>query len=148
MGMDILQLLFKDGDIPMDPATPAYFGGQPAAIGANGATLAIAEDAKYIGMMKNSSYEDQKNGNVTIVHGGKVVFINGSNEIDSVINGATVEGAPYDTTLTYGAGDYLWIQATTGLWKNTGTAGREKGIVIKPATGTDGNMEAYMFSVK
>jgi len=147
MGVRESQLVFKDGEIPMDPASDAYYGGQPAKIGAAGASLAKSEDAAYIGIMKNSSYEDNKNGNVTIIYGGKVTFLNGSDQIDSVINGETVEGAPYDTTLTWNAGDYLYI-ASSGLWSNTGTSGKEKGIIIRPATSVDGSMDAYMFMKK
>ena len=147
MGMDILQLVFKDGEIPMDPASGAYYGGAPAAIGANGAALAVIDAAKFIGVFKNSSYEDAQNGNCTIVYGGKIVLLNGSNQIDSVVNGVTVEGAAYNTALTYNAGDYLYITVTSGLWTNVaGTVPR--GIVISPASGTNGNMEAYMFMTK
>ena len=147
MGVDIKQITYKDGEIPMDPASEAYFGGQPAKIGAAGASLLKTETGTYIGIFKNSSYEDAKNGNVTIIRSGKVEFLNGSNAIDSVINGQTVEGAPYDTTKTYAAGEYLYIDAN-GKWSNTGTAGRERGIIVRPATASDGSMEAYLFDVK
>ena len=158
MGMDIMFLSFKDGEIPVNPLivvggstinTP-YFGGMPAAIHTTGqAILALGGTPAYLGMFKNSSYEDLLNGNATIVHGAsKVVFMNGSNEVDTIVNGVTVEGAPYNTALTYVAGEYLYVTAATGLWTNSsGGNGTPKGIITKPATSTDSTMQAYMFSV-
>ena len=158
MGMDIMFLSFKDGEIPVNPsivvggtgANSPYFGGQPAAISTSGqAILALGATPAYLGMFKNSSFEDLQNGNASIVHGAsKVVFMNGSVEVDTVVNGVTVEGAPYDTALTYAAADYLYVTAATGLWTNVSAGnGTAKGIVTKPATTTDSTMHAYMFSV-
>jgi hypothetical protein len=159
MGMDIMQLGFKDGELPINPLiTPTgtttaspYFGGQPLAINTDGTViLALGSTPKYIGMAKNSSYEDASNGNATVVSGAsKVVFLNGSNEVDSVTpQGLTVEGAPYDATLTYTAGDYLYIANGSGLWTNVSSSnGTPKGIIVKPPSSTDGTMHAYMFMV-
>ena len=158
MGMDVMQLSFKDGELPVNPLiTPTgsttaspYFGGQPLAINTDGTViLALGSTPKYIGVAKNSSWEDLQNGNAVVVGGAsKVVFFNGSNEQDSTVNGVTVEGAPYDTTLTWANGDYLYVANATGLWTNVSTSnGTPKGIVVKAPTSTDGTMHAYMFSV-
>ena len=158
MGMDILFLSFKDGELPVNPsivvggsgANSPYYGGQPAAISTSGQTiLALGTTPAYLGMFKNSSFEDLQNGNSTVVHGAsKVIFMNGSNEVDTVVNGVTVEGAPYDTAQTYAAADYLYVDHTTGLWTNVSSGnGTTKGIVTKPASTTDSTMQAYMFSV-
>jgi len=157
MGMDIFFLSFKDGEIPVQPnivaggtgANSPYFGGQPAAINSSGqAILALGATPAYLGMFKNDSFTDLQNGNAAIVHGAsKVVFMNGSIETENVVNGVTVEGAPYDTTQTYAAANYLYVNNATGLWTNqSGGNGTAKGIVVKPATATDSTMHAYMFS--
>lgn len=159
MGMDIMQLGFKDGELAVNPLiTPTgtttaspYFGGQPVAMHTDGTViLALGSTPKYLGMAKNSSYEDVANGNAVVVSGAsKVVFMNGSNEQESVTpQGVTVEGAPYDTTLTWAPGEYLYIGNTDGLWTNVSTSnGTPKGIVVKAPSATDGTMHAYMFMV-
>lgn len=155
MGMQILQLSFKDGNIPLDPLVAAngYFGGMPAAINALGqATLATSGGGSpaYIGMFKNSQYEDAQNGNVTIVFGAsKVMFMNGSDQVENTDPaGNTIEGAPYDTTQTYANAQYLYIDHLTGKWTNQSAGnGTAKGIITKAPTSTDSTMEAYMFAV-
>jgi len=158
MGMDVMQLSFKDGELPVNPLiTPTgtttaspYYGGQPAAMNTDGTCiLALGATPAYLGVFKNSSWEDLQNGNAGIVHGAsKVAFFNGSNEQDSTVNSLTVEGAPYDTTLTWAAADYLYVNHTTGLWTNVSSSnGTAKGIVVKAPTSTDGTMHAYLFSV-
>jgi len=150
--MDVMQLTWKDGEIPLNTAlvlATGYFGGQPAMINSSGqATLATGGSPTYIGMFKNCWTEDSKNGNVTIIPGGtKVIFFNGSNSIDVTDEaGNTIEGAPYDTTLTYDEGEYLYINATTALWQNA-AVGTAKGIIIKAPTATDSSLIAYMFMI-
>ena len=157
MGMDIQQLSFKDGEIPVNPLvapggagdnTP-WFGGQPATLNATGQAILAKDGAttKWLGVFKNASVEDTANGNTTIVHGAsKVVFFNGSNQIDDEdSSGSIVEGTPYDDTLTYAAGEYLYIQAS-GLWTNVVT-GPPRGIITQAPTAQSGNMAAYLFSV-
>jgi len=157
MGMDIQQLSFKDGEIPVRPtvnpagtgADSPWFGGQPATIDANGQAI-LAKDgstSKFLGCFKNASVEDTQNGNTTIVHGAsKVVFFNGSNQIaDLDDSGSTVEGAPYNDALTYTPGEYLYIDAN-GLWSNV-VLGPPRGIITKAPNAQDGNMAAYIFSV-
>ena len=158
MGMDAMFLNFKDGELPIQPTivpggttiSSPYFGGQPAAIYTDGTVvLALGATPLYIGLFKNSSWEDMLNGNATIVSGAsKVALFNGSNEIDSVVNGVTIEGAPYDTSLTWANGDYLYVNHTTGLWSNVSASnGTAKGIVVKCPTSIDGTLHAYMFMV-
>ena len=155
MGMQILQMGFKDEGFTVDPllAANSYFGGQPVAINALGqATLATSGGGTplYVGMFKNSHFEDAQNGKATVVSGAsKIQFMNGSDQVENQDPaGNTIEGAPYDTTLTYAAGEYLYINKTTGLWTNVSAGnGTAKGIIVKPATSTDSVMDAYMFSV-
>ena len=153
MGMDIQQLTWKDGEIALDPAIvalPGYFGGQPAMLNVNGqATPALGASPTYIGMFKNSWSEDSKNGNVTIIPGGnKVIFFNGSNQIDSQDESGNIqEGAPYNTALTYANAEYLYIDPATALWTNV-LNGTPKGIITKAPTATDGSLVAYMFMVQ
>lgn len=155
MGMDILQLSFKDGEFAVDPnlAANSYFGGMPAAINTDGtATLATSGGGSplYIGMFKNSHYEDAQNGKATVVAGAsKVQFMNGSNQVDTTDPaGATIEGAPYDTTQTYVNGQYLYINKTTGLWTNQSSGnGTAKGIITLAPSSTSSIMEAFMFMV-
>jgi len=160
MGADTLFVSYRDGELPLDAAVMAgsvtYFGGQPAAITTTGTvTLCKTGAASYIGVFKNSSYEDIKNGSANVLGGAsKIVLINGSNSIDTVIGGSTVEGAPFDTSQTYNSADLLYISAT-GFWTNqvgsginTNSVGSAtpKAIVVSPANATNGNMEIYLLT--
>lgn len=155
MGMQIQQLGYKTDGFTVDPllAANSYFGGMPAAINALGqATLATSGGGSpaYIGMFKNSHYEDAQNGKSTIVSGNSAVqFMNGSDQIENTDPaGATIEGAPYDTTQTYAAAQYLYIDHVTGKWTNQSAGnGTAKGIIVKPATSTDSVMDAFMFAI-
>lgn len=152
MGVRLLQGGFRDGEIPLnsgDAVTNPFYGGQPATIDASGARLAkSADQKKFIGVFAVSSYEARKTGVVTILAGaGRFQFTVGSASQDVANDlGDTVEGAPYDTTVTFTAGDLLYI-SSTGKWTNTGTAGQEKGIVIKGQTSQDDSVIAYIFPV-
>lgn len=150
MGMEWLNGGMRIGELPLDltdVATNPYFGGQPAQIGAAGLKLAKAnDDQSFVGCFLNSSFEDSQNGNATIITGVSYVrFVNGSISQDSPTpSGATVEGAPYDTALTFSIGDKLYIDAN-GKWTNVANAGRQKGIVTKGNTATDDAVEAILF---
>jgi hypothetical protein len=154
MGVSQLQGGFQDGELPLNMTDSAqgvhpYFGGQPATIDASGVRLCLSGDEKkFIGVFKNSSYQDRQNGNATILGGiCRLKFINGSISADNTDpNGNVIEGAPYDTTVTFAPGDKIFISAT-GLWTNTGTAGQEKGIVIKGQSTSDDSVEVYMMPV-
>lgn len=159
MGMNLAFGSFRDGENPCDPlvlsGSVTYFGGQPASILADGSiTLTVTANLKYIGVLHNSSFEDTKIGNAAVIPGpAKITLINGSNAEDPTVGVTTVEGAPYDTNLTYAAGDLLYISAT-GFWQNTSAAALNtnglgvtpKAIVISPATATNGNMDIYLLS--
>jgi len=153
MGMEVLQGGMRPGELPLDTVdivSNPYFGGAPAAMQATGLVrLAKAGDAAaFLGMFAVSSYEDATNGNATIVVPPAYVrFINGSVSQDtqpSVAPTSTVEGAPYDTSVTFVPGNLLYIGAA-GLWEATGTAGQEKGLVTKGNTSADDAVEAIMW---
>ncbi len=152
MGMELLNGGYRDGELALDVADAAssanpYFGGQPAQIGANGAKLCKqADEAGCIGVFQNSSFEDLKNGNTTVVTGtSKVRFINGAVGQDNQDEaGNVVEGAPFDTGVTFAVGDDLFIDSN-GKWARTGTGGQRKGIVLKAPVATDDTLEAYFF---
>jgi len=152
MGVRLLQGGFRDGEIPLDSTDAAsnpFYGGAPATIGASGAKLAKSATQKaFIGVFAVSSYEARKTGVVTILAGaGRFQFLVGSASQDVANDlGDTVEGAPYDTTVTFAAGEFLYISAT-GKWTNTGVVGQEKGIVIKGQTSQDDSVIAYVFPV-
>jgi hypothetical protein len=154
MGVIQIQNTFQDGELPINltdsaPTVHPYYGGQPATIDANGARLALSGDQKkMIGVFKNCSYEDRQNGNVTILSGAsKLRFINGSVSQDNTDpQGNVVEGSPLDPSVTLGPSDFLYINAT-GFWTNIGTAGQEKGIVVKGQSVNDDSVEAYLFPV-
>lgn len=150
MGMTWLNGGQRIGDLPLDVADLAsnpYFGGQPAQVGTAGLKLAKADDDQsMVGVFLNSSYEDLQNGNGTIITGTAYVrFLNGSVSLDSPTpQGTAVEGAPYDTAITFVAGNKLYIDAN-GKWTNVANAGREKGIVLKGNTANDDAVEALLF---
>lgn len=153
MGLEVLQGGMLIGELPADIADMTanpYFGGAPIAMQNTGLTrLAKAtDDQVFIGLAQNSSFEDSTNGNCTVVAGNAYVrFIDGSvsqDEQPSTQPTETVEGAPYDTTLTFVPGDKLYI-AASGLWTNVAAAGKEKGIVTKGNTSADDAVEAIMY---
>lgn len=151
MGIQILQVKYLDGDLPLDVtnAMTAYFGGQPLRITTTGVSVSVG-DLQYIGVAKNSRFEDALNGKVTVIRGFKGQLLNGSDQIDTVVNGQTVEGLPYDNAQSYAEGDLLYINATSGLWTRVQGAGspttaKAKGIVTKAPSGTDDSLEAYFF---
>ena len=150
MGMEWLNGGMRIGELPLDltdAASNPYFGGQPAQMGTSGLKLAKAnDDQSFVGVFLNSSYEDSQNGNATIISGQAYVrFLNGSISQDSPTpQGTTVEGAPYDTSLTFATGDKLYIDAN-GKWTNVANAGRQKGIVTKGNSATDDAVEAILF---
>ena len=152
MGVIQLQGGTQDGEFPLnmtDSATGAhpYYGGQPATVDANGARLALSADsAKVVGVFKVSSFEDRKTGLATILSGVcRLKFINGSVSQDNTDgNGNTVEGAAYDTSVLFATGDYIYV-SSTGKWTNTGSAGAQKGLVIKGQNTNDDSVEVYFF---
>jgi hypothetical protein len=150
MGVEWLNGGMRIGDLALDTtdaATNGYFGGQPAQIGANGLKLAkAANDQTFVGVFQNSSFEDLQNGSATLLTGVCYLrFINGSVSQDSPTpTGQVVEGAPYNTSLTFNPGDKIYIDAN-GLWTNVANAGTEKGIVTKGNTGSDDAVEVILF---
>jgi hypothetical protein len=150
MGLEVLQGGFRVGELAMDVAdavTNPYFGGQASAIESTGLVrLAKAADANaFLGLYQNSSFEDGQNGNATVVVPPAYVrMLNGSISQDSPVNGQIVEGAPYDTTISFVPSNLLYI-AASGLWSNTGVAGQEKGIVTKGNTSADDAVEAIVW---
>jgi hypothetical protein len=151
MGVIQSQGGFQDGEMPLNmtdsaPTVHPYFGGQPATIDGNGVRLALSGDeASFIGVFKNSSYQDRQNGNATVLGGiCRLKFVNGSVSADNTDpNGNVIEGAPYDTTITFSPGDHIYINAT-GFWTNTGTAAQAKGIVVKGQNTSDDSVEVYL----
>jgi hypothetical protein len=155
MGVTQLQGGYQDGELPLNMTDSAqgvhpYYGGQPATIDANGVRLAlVADETAIIGVFKNSSYQDRQNGNATILGGVcRLKFINGSGSADNTDpNGNVIEGAPYDTTITFNPGDKIYVSAA-GLWTNvSGGAGTAKGIVIKGQNTSDDSVEVYFMPV-
>jgi hypothetical protein len=151
MGMQVLQAKFFDGDLPLDVtnAQTAYFGGQPVRITPTGVSVSVG-DLNYIGVAKNSRFEDALNGKATVVRGFKGQLLNGSDQIDTTVNSQTVEGLPYDSSQSYAEGDLLYINATSGLWTKVQSSGspttaKAKGIVTRAPSGSDDSMEAYFF---
>src|SRR5580765_6187609 len=124
MGLQVLQAKYLDGDLPLDTtnAQASYFGGQPLRITPTGISVSVG-DQNYIGVAKNSRFEDALNGKATVVRGFKGQLLNGSDQIDSIVNNQTVEGLPYDSAQAYAEGDLLYINATTGLWTKVQASG-------------------------
>ena len=117
--------------------------------GANGVKLCkVANRANFIGLFAVSSYEDLKNGNTTIISGGGLVKLtNGSVSQDSTTStGTVVEGAPYDTSVTFAPGNGVYI-AAGGLLTNTGVPGQAIGVVVKGQGTNDDSVEFYMFPI-
>jgi hypothetical protein len=109
----------------------------------------VADEASIIGVFKNSSFQDRQNGNATILSGVcRLKFINGSGSADNTDpNGNVIEGAPYDTTITFAPGDKIYVNAA-GLWTNvSGGAGTAKGIVVKGQSTSDDSVEVYFMPV-
>jgi hypothetical protein len=153
MGMEVLEGGIRLGELPLDTTdivNNPYYGGQPAAIETTGLVRLAknTDDQAFVGMFAVSSYEDSQNGNATIIIPPAYVrFINGSVSQDTQPSTApttTVEGAPYDTTISFQPSNLLYI-GTAGLWVNNGTAGQEKGIVTKGNTSADDAVEAIMW---
>jgi len=150
MGLNLKNGCFRDGERVLnrtDAATNKYFGGQPLCSDSNGVRLAKAADrAIFSGLAAVSSYEDLKNGNVTIISGdGLVQVTNGSASQDTTDPvGNIVEGAPYDTTVSFVQGNGVYISAT-GFLTNTGAAGTAIGTVVKTQDANSGSFDFYLF---
>lgn len=152
MGMQWLNGGMRVGDLPLNmmdsaPAVHPYFGGSPLAIDASGLRLALAaDDQKFVGVAVCSSSEDRKNGNASFVTGTAYLrFMNASVSADSPdASGNVVEGAPYDTALTFVPSDLIYIDAN-GKWTNVAAAGKEKGIVVKGNTVADDSIEVILY---
>ena len=133
-----------------DAQTNKYFGGQPLCIDASGVRLCKAADrAKFIGLAAVSSYEDLKNGNVTVLTGsGAIVKLYDASvsqdNTDAV--GTVVEGAPYDTAIAFVPGEKVYIDAN-GKFTNVPDAGKAVGIVIKGQGVNDNSVEIELAPV-
>ena len=125
MGAEYLFIQDKDGEEEFDAAgDPTYAAGQPAAIivgGGVGLCLGGVDD-KFIGLLGNDSVKDKDIGKVTIWRGNvkAKLFDNSSNFTNiepsgTTQSGVTGDGFPFDESVSYTRGDFLFVSAT-GLW--------------------------------
>lgn len=153
VGMTLKQGGVRHGEYSLnvtDAQTNKYFGGAPLCIDANGVRLCKAADrSNFIGVAAVSSYEDLKNGNLTVIsgHGSILKFTDGSASQDNTDPvGNVVEGAPWDTTKVFVAGQKVYIDAN-GKYTNVVDAGKAVGTVTKGQSVNDNSLEIELAPV-
>jgi len=130
---------YRSGEYDVLSGVTAYNGGQPMYMGTGG-TLEVATQALdtgttlgYVGVVMNSKAYDQEIGydysrsgtgtGMTTVSRYKCGTIRGPAQLTlqsgTKGNNAVADGFPYETGVTWTAGDDLYIGAS-GLWTNTG----------------------------
>lgn len=145
------QTLLKVGEFVQKATCDTYYGGSPAMIDTDGklnlaTRTRLLSAGSYVGVFYNTSVVD------ALTYGGKATFLAGTclvtltkltpNTNNSSTNvegtaGVASDDYPYNTSLTWTAGDKVYLHTgTNGTWSNVQT-GTDECLGVVMATGTN-----------
>jgi hypothetical protein len=125
-------LIWKDGEIEADGTVSTnYVGGQLLKVTSNGRlAICLAPNTDPVaGWAQNDREIDIANGSSTYVKLGKAQLF-GSTQSDGTVV------YPFNNSLTYAAGELLYVNGTTGQLQNITGGSDSKAVAIVVAVGT------------